>query len=316
LTSSPVVTNFNYPTNNLDKENNISFWNFVVGKTGKDVTEILKNPDSSNSLTSLAQRVEKTANKNYEILTFEKAYINDDVQAGDGTSRTAVLTPGLTYYIDGALTSENFFNPTSAESLKDSVSTSLSSLKDIFSSYDEGNSEFLFNSFISARTKENLFSTNVPAQEDIFLTDEQQSGFENNDLSYKNINKIIRNPLHLIRFLENQLLTENFLPRSKVPADVKDTKDISPLLVSFALTNLDKSYGNNHLLSLIYMYVLVKTNALLASTNVNRLNDVTNEIKKYFVDYFANNGSNPYCQLVVRPKVEKFKKSFEHLIKK
>jgi peptide-methionine (S)-S-oxide reductase len=37
--------------------------------------------------------------------------------------------------------------------------------------------------------------------------------------------------------------------------------------------------------------------------------------EKYHQDYFANNGSNPYCQLVVRPKVEKFKKSFEHLIK-
>ena len=38
--------------------------------------------------------------------------------------------------------------------------------------------------------------------------------------------------------------------------------------------------------------------------------------ENYHQDYFENNGSNPYCQLVVRPKVEKFKKSFEHLIKK
>ena len=37
--------------------------------------------------------------------------------------------------------------------------------------------------------------------------------------------------------------------------------------------------------------------------------------EKYHQDYFENNGSNPYCQLVVRPKVEKFKKSFDHLIK-
>jgi peptide methionine sulfoxide reductase MsrA len=37
--------------------------------------------------------------------------------------------------------------------------------------------------------------------------------------------------------------------------------------------------------------------------------------ENYHQDYFANNGSNPYCQLVVRPKVEKFKKSFQHLIK-
>ena len=38
--------------------------------------------------------------------------------------------------------------------------------------------------------------------------------------------------------------------------------------------------------------------------------------ENYHQDYFENNGSNPYCQLVVRPKVEKFKKSFDHLIKK
>ena len=294
LTSSPVVTNFNYPTNNLDKENNISFWNFVVGKTGKDVTEILQNPDSSNSLTSLAQRVETIANKNYEILTFEKAYINDDIQAGDGTSRTAVLTPGLTYYIDNALTSENFFTPTSVESLKDSVSTSLNSLKDIFSSYDEGNSEFLFNSFISARTKDDIVYTSAPSEELNFEIDEQQSGFGNNDLSYKNINKIIRNPLHLIRFLENQLLTADFLPRSKEPKDVTGTNDVSPLLVSFALTNLEKSsYNDNNLLSLIYMYVLVRTDALLKSNQKiipnNDINQVTDKIKNYFVDYFANN---------------------------
>lgn len=289
LTNSPVVTSFNYPTNNLDKENNISFWNFVVGKTGKDVTEIIQNPDSSNSLTSLAQRVETIANKNYEILTFEKAFINDDINAGDGTSRTAVLTPGLTYYIDNALTSENFFTPTSVESLKDSVSTSLNSLKDIFSSYDGGNSEFLFNSFISARTKDDIVRTSAPSEQ-TFVIDEQQSGFGNNDLSYKNINKIIRNPLHLIRFLENQLLTTDFLPRSTEPKDVTGTNDVSPLLVSFALTNLEKSYNDNNLLSLIYMYVLVKTDTLLKNNQgVNDINQVTDKIKNYFVDYFANN---------------------------
>ncbi len=38
--------------------------------------------------------------------------------------------------------------------------------------------------------------------------------------------------------------------------------------------------------------------------------------ENYHQDYFENNGSNPYCQLVVRPKVEKFKKSFDRLIKK
>lgn len=38
--------------------------------------------------------------------------------------------------------------------------------------------------------------------------------------------------------------------------------------------------------------------------------------ENYHQDYFNLNGSNPYCQLVVRPKVEKFQKVFKDLIKK
>jgi len=34
----------------------------------------------------------------------------------------------------------------------------------------------------------------------------------------------------------------------------------------------------------------------------------------YHQNYLALNGQNPYCQIVVRPKVEKFKKEFTHLI--
>jgi hypothetical protein len=307
LSNSPVITTFNYPTENLNKENNIAFWNFVIGKTGKDITEIPKNPDSLNSLTALAQRVETIANKTYEILTFEKTYINDDISSSDGTSRSAVLTPGLTYYIDGALTPENFFSPASAKSLRENVRTSLDSIKDIFSSYDEGNSTFLFNKFINARVKGDIVYTKPPSQlEEIFVTDEQLVNDNNAssqlELSYKNINKIIRNPIHLIRFLENQLLTADFLPRFNQPADIKNLKDVSPLVVSFALKNLDKSYNDNNLLSLIYMYVLVRTDALLKNnqgvrTNNNKLNHVTDKIKDYFVDYFSNNrGTGSFFQ--------------------
>jgi peptide-methionine (S)-S-oxide reductase len=35
----------------------------------------------------------------------------------------------------------------------------------------------------------------------------------------------------------------------------------------------------------------------------------------YHVNYFERNPSNLYCQAVVRPKVEKFKKVFENLLK-
>lgn len=35
----------------------------------------------------------------------------------------------------------------------------------------------------------------------------------------------------------------------------------------------------------------------------------------YHQDYFALNGEQPYCQMVVRPKVEKFKKQFREKLK-
>ncbi len=38
--------------------------------------------------------------------------------------------------------------------------------------------------------------------------------------------------------------------------------------------------------------------------------------ENYHQDYFNLNGSNPYCQLVVRPKVEKFQKVFKDKVKK
>ena len=37
--------------------------------------------------------------------------------------------------------------------------------------------------------------------------------------------------------------------------------------------------------------------------------------ENYHQDYFNNNGGNPYCQVVVRPKVEKFEKVFKAKLK-
>ncbi len=36
----------------------------------------------------------------------------------------------------------------------------------------------------------------------------------------------------------------------------------------------------------------------------------------YHQNYYNENGSNPYCQMVVRPKLEKFKKAFKDKLKK
>ena len=55
------------------------------------------------------------------------------------------------------------------------------------------------------------------------------------------------------------------------------------------------------------------------------LNPIVTEVSKYknffpaedyHNDYFALNGENPYCQMVVKPKVEKFKKVFNSKLKK
>ncbi len=35
----------------------------------------------------------------------------------------------------------------------------------------------------------------------------------------------------------------------------------------------------------------------------------------YHQDYYANNGSQPYCMFVIRPKLEKFKKVFKDKLK-
>lgn len=44
--------------------------------------------------------------------------------------------------------------------------------------------------------------------------------------------------------------------------------------------------------------------------------DVFYKAEDYHQDYFALNGEQPYCRMVVAPKVEKFKKKFKDLLKK
>jgi len=43
--------------------------------------------------------------------------------------------------------------------------------------------------------------------------------------------------------------------------------------------------------------------------------DLFYEAENYHQDYFANNPNQPYCRMVVNPKVEKFKKLFEDKLK-
>ena len=296
LSNSNIASEYGYDVSNLDKAGNISFWDAVIGKSGKDITEIPTNPLSLNSLTSLAQRIESVGNKKYEILTFENAYINDDVNTSQ-PSRTATMTPGITYYIDSALTPKTFFKSPAAELFKNDVSTALNSLKDLLSSRDESSyqaqnvsSNFLFNS-VFPRSINEIVGTPLPNQLDSYVLSQQSTNINSaTDLSYKSINKIIKNPLHLIRFLENKLLTADFLTRTSLPSDSDSSTDFSAPIISFALNDIDRvNKDGNNLLSLIYIYVLAKTDVIInqndnKSANIN-MSIILNEIKKYFVEY-------------------------------
>jgi peptide-methionine (S)-S-oxide reductase len=44
--------------------------------------------------------------------------------------------------------------------------------------------------------------------------------------------------------------------------------------------------------------------------------DIFYRAEDYHMDYFNLHGEQPYCQMVVRPKVEKFKKTFSEYMKK
>jgi peptide-methionine (S)-S-oxide reductase len=44
--------------------------------------------------------------------------------------------------------------------------------------------------------------------------------------------------------------------------------------------------------------------------------DTVYRAEDYHMDYFTLHGEQPYCQMVVRPKVEKFKKTFSEYLKK
>lgn len=303
---SQLLTDLNYPTNNLNKEDNVIFWNYLIGKVGRDITDIPKNPYSFNSLTAIAQRREflsNNTNNEIEVLSFENSYVNDDVQAADNVSRNAILTPGSIYYIDELFETKNLFQTSNINSFRDSVRIAANSVKDICSAQDANNTQFLFDKLITPRSKGDLVYTKPASSNDSPITfsgvataqqelDSTQNSDSNFELSFKNINNIIRNPLQLIRFLENKLLTEDYLPRLSEPLNVKKSPDVSPLLISFALDNIDKVHKNNNLLALLYIYVIAKVDAILkinSGTQTNhKLKNITDKIKTYFIEHFAN----------------------------
>ena len=43
--------------------------------------------------------------------------------------------------------------------------------------------------------------------------------------------------------------------------------------------------------------------------------DIFYPAENYHQNYYSNNGSQPYCSYVIRPKIEKFRKVFKEKIK-
>jgi hypothetical protein len=309
--NSSVIGNYNYPTQQLSTFNNIIFWNYVIGKTGKDITEIPKNNYNASNLTGIAQSI-VNAGKQIEILTFENSYINDTIQSDENVWRNAILTPGTRYYIESAIGDDanSMFNTSRVTLLNDSVKRAVDSLKDIFSDNDF-DSQFLFSKLIKPRQKFDIVyasSANAPELSVLVASvfdenkkeenEKEENEKEKNELSYKNINQIIRNPIQLLRFIEKQLLSEK-LTRYGEPSDVTKNNDISPILISFALENIEKTYNNDNLLTLLYMYVLSKVDTYIKTNQGAQINDsgvikkIMGEIKDYFILYFSvNKGSN------------------------
>lgn len=301
--NSSVIGNYNYPIQKLNTFNNIIFWNYVIGKTGKDITEIPTNNYNASNLTGISQSTVNIG-KRVEILTFENSYINDNIQSDKNVARNAILTPGTRYYIENTIgddTTNSMFNTSRVILLNDHIKRAVDSFKDIFSDNDF-DSQFLFSKSIKPRQKFDIVyasSANAPELLSPSLGsvfDENEK--EKNELSYKNINQIIRNPIQLLRFIEKQLLSEK-LTRYGEPSDVTKDNDISPILISFALENIEKTYNNDNLLTLLYMYVLSKVDTYIKTNQGAQINDnsvikkIMGRIKDYFILYFrVNKGSN------------------------
>jgi hypothetical protein len=283
--NSPILTTFNYPLVNLDSPNNTTFWSHVIGQTGADITEIPENP-TSNTLVNISQRQESlnTETETFEILSFENVYINDDITSTNQTlARDATLTPGTFFYVDNTLNENSLFDVTTTTSYRNSVKDSLNALKSLCTtetSQGTNSIEFLFDKNIVPRNFQEIIRNPQPISYELNFTEE-------------NLTNILRNPLMLIRFIELKLLNERYLTRFDRLPKIADNKDLSPLLISFALENIDTRVKDKHLLSLIYMYVLTKVNIYTKESqglqNDNNLPLVIELIKKYLIEYYENN---------------------------
>lgn len=99
----------------IDPEgNNMKVWDYMIGKFPKSVLDFIETPQGNgNSLVSLSQRVVKSGQDSYNVLTFENNFIENQN-----------ITPGTFYYVDSAINTPDGanFDTTRLEKLISDVS--------------------------------------------------------------------------------------------------------------------------------------------------------------------------------------------------
>lgn len=244
ILSPETIANYGYPVANLNSTLNIDFLNYVIGESGKDITEISQNPKGAGrSLVSLSQFTATNA----EVLTFEKRYVNDDIGNNDFSNRAgSILTPGTEYLIESALNFDAIgsnFVTTNATQYLSNVKVASKTLKKLTIGKD--NQGFLFNKDILPRNNKNLLGIASAAET------------RANANLLTNLNLTLRHPLLFVRLIEQKLLT-NLLPRTGDPANFSinsTATDYSTILISLGLQH-------SEILSLLYMYVIAKVNEI------------------------------------------------------
>jgi len=297
--SHSLLTSLGYSSTKISPStttDNRLFWDFFIGRFGDDITQIPSQNRLINNynLTSLSQFVatrtttQQTAQQEFEVLSFENRYINDDI----GANRQSILTPGSAFLVDDVFTSNtsDLFNTSDINLFRNKLKTTITNLKEI-TGLNSSVRSWMFDN-ISPRTKLQIVTgtTNDSADQDAD-TDQTPENKPGQDL----LDKEIRNPLLLLRRLEQDLLnSEGFLTRTGLPNSIvdNDTTDLGRVLIARALADYENS--GRHLLTNIFLYVVFKTNSIIKAQNGNdsyssAFSSLRTEFKTYLENYYKNN---------------------------
>lgn len=240
----------------IGQNNMIDVWDYLIGEFTEDITVIPTIPKGNGkSLTSLAQhRIDQN-----EILLFEDRYIDD---SEIGTNREgAVITPGSQYYIESSLNSRNSgFDTTRLNQLVDQK------LKPLLNMFD-----LLVNVGNPLTT-----SPYVKIQDKIIPRNSSLNKIINptNNAPNQNIEKLLDDPIKLIRKIEEKIIA---------PSGLLDRKSLNStpkkIIADRSILYLAAAVDDPELKTLLFMHQF--SNIL-----------TTEEINSSF-DSSQNNVSNP-----------------------